>query len=233
MKKTIKKFLSFLIVAILLSTLGFFPSLATVTNKNLFDATWIGENIVPYVQPMDWVLNETEAYILFPTRIYRYTLGEEEPVLLSDLLPGIEEEELFFQSQDQALEKLGEKSNRLFHQLFMWNNELYGLNTLTGVAILVNQENGELNFEKKIILNWEKEDLTKALEDEEFVKILVMGCEEDKLFIKYDFYSNNPQTTLSSFTLPTGERKDYATRNIHGLFSFEEGKLLALVHGVV
>ena len=224
-----KSILTMLLVVILLGALPL-SSLAAPGDILLFDREWIKENIADGMNMRDAVVTNDKIYGLFNTRVYEYQLNAEEPTLLVDFLPGKEKEYYYFNTYQEAQEKLGEEAYTYIEQLFTWKEQLYGLNMLTGQAFLLDTTKGEMVKENPIALDWDIEIIAQALEEQNSVDRTICGPVGDELFMLAHLYIDGPtMQQVYSFNLTTGQRKEYKSEHIQRLLPYKEDQLLAVV----
>lgn len=228
-----RKLTALLLIMTMLCAWGL-SAFAAPGDTTQFTKSWIDENIGGDNQNLrDGLLIGNTFYLLLPASIYTYTLGEEEPKFLSSFLPGKEKEYLFYSTFLEAQEALGDDANHLLGQLFLWGDQLYGLNILTGEAFLVNQTTGEIDFQTPLKLDFDIPEI-KELGEGIGIKVTVQETLDNSLFILINVYGQvGEKTFLYAFDLTTGERKAYqqnsAVNTIQRLFPYQNGKLLAVL----
>ena len=68
---------------------------------------------------------DNKVYVLYQTRLYRYTMGKETPELLFEFLPFKREGNISFMDIQSAEVMMGEDSQYLISELFVWEGQLY------------------------------------------------------------------------------------------------------------
>ncbi|NLB91357.1 MAG: hypothetical protein GX786_09110 [Clostridiales bacterium] len=172
--------------------------------------------------------NET-IYMLFQSGIYRYTLDNEEPLLLSSFFPIEQEGEFSFSTYEEAFEQIGEDAKFLFRHLFTYQERLYGYNPLTGDAVPFDLETGSLLTEEMLHLAY-----IPPLQDEEggTYSLSIQGVIGSKLLLLLTAHYpiEYPKSRLLTIDISTTEQTFYDVANIKRAMPYQGETLLLLTH---
>ncbi|NLB91326.1 MAG: hypothetical protein GX786_08950, partial [Clostridiales bacterium] len=174
----------------------------------------------------DVAVEGDQLYILFQTRLYHYQLGAEEPVFLLEFAPLEAEGRLgSYLSIEDVKKQLDGEVEGLIHQLFIWQEQLYGLNKYTGKAFPIDLEKKEIRFDQPLSV----ENLYPIEEGEDADEIRFEGLIGTKLYYVMESYGSMYQEgTLFSIDLQSQERKAYNDKTIKKVIPYKENLLLAV-----
>ncbi len=222
-----------MVLVIIFSSFMILPAKALKEEKVIFDVEMIEDMNFSPSRNVDDVLVEGEnIYVLFQHAIYCYTLGEEEPQKLHEIISDNYKEELFFENYEEAKGEIGSKADDLIHYLFFWNQNLYGVNKFTQIAMAIDPEKGNRKPERDIqFKNWEI-----LQEDNVSVSNRVEGVLKNQLYIKSIDYSKSekpfysPQVDIVAFDLITGEGIVQNISNVQRLIPYNNNSFVAVLY---
>ncbi len=179
-------------------------TLPVVGEESLFVKGKEGFTLEKEAVILDSLQKDNTLYLLTTDELYSYIM---------------EEEQVPYKTMEISVElNIG--------SLFLFEENIYGLNLETGEGFLLNLEEKKTDTSATIHLDWEE--VTELQSQGQRIKVL--GVIENQLFISLREDQNGDVIDyLSGFLLPTGEEKYYYTDGIQQVFPYVQGSLMVYV----